>query len=185
MTMKIKAILLIFLLSFFGIVATICPKVIGATSWHDLSQTKRNERILDRAYEDEDKFGGWCKEWVQDIVFDASNGAVYPPPNHKKKDRWKHDPKKYPGSKYCIGRCGPITSARPGEIVQIRWKTSYVPLPNNLHTFIVVSVNSSSITVIDSNGKNKKIVRERELPIHYFDGSEDAKAESFHIYYIL
>lgn len=151
-------------------------------SWHALPQSKRNQKILDRAYKDEDKYvgdeknnlTGQCKAWVQDVVYSASDGAVYPPKTDMDfKDRWYE-------SKYCIGRCAPITSARPGEIVQVRWKESYVKPPENLHTFIVVSVNASTITVIDSNAKNNKTVYERELKTSEFNEN----ADSFSIYYI-
>lgn len=141
--------------------------------WHDLSQSQRNQKILQRAYQDLGQKKGQCKPWVQDVVFAASNGAVYPPKNHPLKDRWRNDPKNT-DSEYCIGRCGPITSASPGEIVQVRWKANVNP-PDNLHTFIVVSVNAS-----DSNGKNKQSVRKRTLQTSNFNKI----ADSFSIYYI-
>ena len=166
-------------------------------SWHALPQTDRNQKILDRAYKDlgkylgdpEDWRPGQCKTWVQDVVFAASNGAVQLPLNHPEKDRWIDDPENT-DSEYCIGRCGPITSARPGEIVQVRWKTSFSAPPRDLHTFIVVSVNATTITVIDSNwiGGNEidrmcyreKTVREHSIDISTFNDN----AKSFTIYSI-
>ena len=165
--------------------APLClPEPLMCMEWHELSQSQRNQKILERAYKDLHQKTKECKAWVQDVVYSASNGDVYPPitdMNHK--DRWIDDPEKT-DSEYCIGRCASIRSAKPGEIVQLRWKESYVPLPNNLHTFIVVSVNASTITVIDSNAENRQIVSERELPISDFDGSDDAKVDSFSIYTI-
>ena len=153
------------------------------TSWHALSQSERNQKILDRAYKDLGKNlgipDGRCKTWVQAVVQSASGGQVYPPKNDKLKDRWINDPKNT-DSEYCIGRCAPITSARPGEIVQVRWKKHVNP-PDNLHTFIVVSVNASTITVIDSNRKNNTTVRDEPINIDKFK----ANADSFSIYYIL
>ena len=155
-----------------------------STSWHALSQSQRNQKILDRAYKDLGKNlgdpAGQCKTWVQAVVYGASGGKVYPPKTDMKhKDRWIDDPENT-DSEYCIGRCGPITSARPGEIVQVRWKENYVDPPLNLHTFIVVSVSASTITVIDSNRKNKTTVRDEPLNIDEFK----ANADSFSIYYI-
>ena len=155
------------------------PRSLMCMEWHELTQTQRNRKILERAYQDLDQKKKECKEWIQDIVFNASDGEVYPPQNHILKDRWIDDPENT-NSEYCIGRSGPITSARPGEIVQVRWKESYKKPPRNLHTFIVVSVNALTITVIDSNAEDQKIVRERDMNISNFDKI----ADSFSIYYI-
>ena len=158
-------------------------------SWHALPQVDRNQKILDRAYRDEDKYVGdpnnWltgqCKAWVQVVVYAASNGEVQLPLNHPTDfSRWIDDPENT-DSEYCIGRRGSILSAKPGEIVQVRWKDTYKEGPNNLHTFIVVSVNFFKITVIDSNWEEDRTVREHEIFTYQFDND---MAESFTIYSI-
>lgn len=157
--------------------------------WHALSQAERNQKILERAYEDLGKYvgdpnndiTGQCKAWVQVVVYAASNGEVQLPLNHPTDfSRWIDDPENT-DSEYCIGRRGSILSAKPGEIVQVQWKDTYKEGPNNLHTFIVVSVNFFKITVIDSNWEEDRTVREHEIFTYQFDND---MAESFTIYSI-
>ena len=144
--------------------------------WHEISQVQRNRKIIDRAFEDLGKRGGQCKAWVYHVVLSASGDKVRLPRNNMAvKDSWFD-------SEFAEGRKASITTAKPGEIVQIRWKEHIAP-PWNLHTLIVVSVDPHEITFIDSNWKGDEMVGERTKKISIFEG-DNAWAESFTIYTI-
>ena len=52
---------------------------IGAapSHWHILTQEERNQKILNRAFNDlEDDVGLNCNRWIRKVVIDASDGAV-------------------------------------------------------------------------------------------------------------
>ena len=145
--------------------------------WHELTQTQRNRKIIDRAYEDlKVEVGRSCKEWVYDVVLSASGGKVKLPWNDPDaKDRWLD-------SEFTEGRTTSITTAKPGEIVQIRWKKG-IGDPHNLHTLIVVSVGPNDITFIDSNWHGDEMVDDQTRSISIFEG-DNAWAKSFTIYTI-
>ena len=165
--------------------APAAPRAIPAipmwADWDETTQYQRAQRMIREARKSVGKFGGQCKAFVSNIVWEASKGAVRLPLNDTElKDRWLDDPKN-PNSEHCVGRRGVlITSARRGEIVQVRWKENHVGPPNNLHTFFVVSVNEDTITVIDSNWGNDEMVREWDMNIADFN----EMADSFTIYTI-
>ena len=148
MSKKVRIAIWLGLIVFLAVGATMSPKAVGSGSndWHDMSQSERNDAILDRADDDlSDEVGESCKEWVRTVIEDASNGHVIIPPNNNSGDSWELD-------EHVFGFCTSILNAKPGEIVQMRWKDNPdVPEDFNIHTAIVYSVSGSGVRFIESN----------------------------------
>ncbi len=153
--------------------------VSSATAgWHDLSQAQRNQAIIDRAYQDDgDLVGVSCKEWVRTVVTEASNYSIIIPSNDDYPCSWRTD-QTY--SQYCIGRCGYIQWANPGEIIQMVFNNG------TPHTAIVVEKTATTITFIESNWDNTPndysdvYVKPREVTFTEFNNS----IQCFSIYFI-
>jgi hypothetical protein len=128
------------------------------TWWHSmLNDSGRNSLILRNAQNYYDgQYGGQCKVWAQNVVYAASRKVVWLPQN---------DP-------YCDWRW--LASANvvatysdrwdgvpwwPGQIIQAQVRTANGG--TSPHTMIVVAVNASSITVIESNWRGDERVRRR------------------------
>lgn len=158
--------------------------------WHEVTQVQRNQKILQTAEEEWNNFKklkesgepiapyGSCKVWAYKVVVSASGGKVRLPLNHPDfKDRWLD-------SQFAEGRKASITTAKPGEIVQIEWKRKEgVGDSDNIHTLIVVSVGPDDITFIDSNWHKDEMLGKRTKSISFFEG-DNASAKSFTIYTI-
>lgn len=129
-----KSLLISLLLSLFTV-------TVAQAGWHELSQSSRNQAIINTACRDlNKKVGLSCKEWVQKVVKNASGGAVAVPQTV--------DPPGYYWycSRYAVGKTGRIENAKPGEIVQMDL-TNYV----NPHTAIILSVSTKGVTFIECN----------------------------------
>lgn len=67
------------LIAIFFTACCLQPNLVYA-GWHEWSQNARNEAILNAAYKDlNKKVNVSCKVWVQNVVKNASNGAVAVP----------------------------------------------------------------------------------------------------------
>jgi hypothetical protein len=124
-----------------------------STSWHDLSQSERNQRILSDGHEDlNDDVGVSCKIWVRNIVREASGNLVTIPSTKSNGYQWYSHP-----DVYAVPQPSPVEWVTPGCIIQMKWRnqngTTYP------HTAIVVSKNSSGMTWIDSNWNGDQVVR--------------------------
>ena len=114
----------------------------GNVQWAVMSQAQRNQEIVWRAWQDIGKSGGECKEWVQNKVAQASYGHVWLPLNNPSPDYyWVYDP-----HQHAIWMSMSIESAQPGNVIQMHLKST-----NGPHTAIVYAVNSSGMTLIESN----------------------------------
>jgi hypothetical protein len=124
------------------------PRAVNATYsdrawWYNLSQTSRVNYILNRAKADNGKYVGVeCKPWVQRVFPSASRNVVDVPPTYPNASGYS-----WYSSPYFV-KAGSITSVLPGDVVQMRWN-------GGPHTFIVVSRQSTGLTVIDSNFSSK------------------------------
>ncbi len=109
--------------------------------WHDLTQAQRNQAIINEANSySNGSYGGQCKVWVQNVVYDASGSSVWLPTNADNCS-WNYSP-------YAVARCGLLDWVSAGEIIQMQLSSAYGSGP---HTLIVTSNNGSQITVKESN----------------------------------
>ena len=142
------------------IVATATATVIG---WHGLSQSQRNSRIINRADNDiGDYTGQSCKEWVRDVVEDASDGLVTIPSTRSNNYQWYSHPYVAP----CLHPF-PINWVQPGQIIQMRWTNNNGT--TTPHTAIVLSKTSSSMTWLDCNWQGDEVVRTHSMTFNYFN----------------
>lgn len=162
--------------------------------WHTISQPERNQRIINRAIKDLNfDVDLSCKEWVREVVKDASNGHVIIPSNIGSGDRWTTDTEHLYGWGAAYHSSTYIMSSHPGSIVQIQWKdNNNIKQGLNIHTAIVLDVSLTHVTFIESNydgtpevaddPKNSpefvKIRRETPEDFHQ-------RVKSFTIYYVL
>lgn len=108
--------------------------------WHDLSQSQRNQAIVDRAVQDNNVcVGQSCKEWVRTVVYSASGGAVTIPSTVDPPGCW------WNYGSYVASGSTRIEWVSPGEIIQMRLRSGIV------HTSIVVSMSPYGVTLIESN----------------------------------
>lgn len=126
----------------------------GNVWWESLSQSQRNQQIINGARLDLgktfDSWNGQCKVWVQNMVYylSVSQKHVWLPPNASPPFYWQIDPYEHAAS-----LIKPIEYASPGEIVQMMLKPAY----GELHTAIVESndyYTTGKITFIESNWPN-------------------------------
>ncbi len=109
--------------------------------WHDLTQTQRNQAILTRAYQNNGQFVNRnCKQWASDVVASASGNCTTLPITATDPNDWYWN-----AGQYVSGRSALISTAVPGEIIQMRL------IPSGPHTAIVYSINSTQVTFIESN----------------------------------
>lgn len=161
--------------NFFAIVFVILVSMlfvaesIAATTWHTLSQSTRNQAIINQTYQYDNTYVGLnCKLWARKIVYDASGKLVTIPSTSSNLYTWKPD-------NNVVGRSGLIQYAQPGEIVQMLLKSGIE------HTAIVLAVSPTGITFIESNWNGDEIVHTRFVTFTKFK----QQVSSFSIYYIL
>lgn len=111
--------------------------------WHYLSQYERDRAICQMALSYPNGYyftnnGGECKEWVREVVYRASRGAVTIPANATS-STWVWSPN--------VAQYWPQYPSR-GDIIQMQWSTT-------LHTMIVLSSDNYGINVIDCNWYNR------------------------------
>lgn len=137
-----------FFVLFLGVSLFLSSVLQAAAGWHQWSQTTRNGAITNRALQDNGKQFGVeveCKGWVQNVVYAASNGAVWLPSNrpYPYEYMWYADPN-------VAGMTAYINWVKPGQILQMRiWSRKEQALVP--HTTIVLSVDSGGLWVIDNN----------------------------------
>jgi hypothetical protein len=159
----------------------------GASNWHNLSDSQRNQFILDEARKwitNPLSWGGQCKWWLQNKVVNvASGGAVYLPQNFSSPGhtyhlaKWKNSSDVqvvWQGAYYCPARFA--SNLKPGHIIQMRFQDG------GLHTALIESVNAYNMMWIDANWSpnNDELVRR-----HYFGlGDWSRKVEAWTVYQI-
>lgn len=115
----------------------------GTNPWHSMAQWQRNQAIVSRAYQDNDrKVGVQCKVWVQNVLYSVSGGHVWLPQNNPAPNDWYWQNDQ---NGHVVGMSIPIQYVQIGWIIQMRLKSG-IP-----HTAIVVGNNGYGITFIDSN----------------------------------
>ncbi len=112
----------------------------AVSNWHSLSQNARNQAIVDEvANWSTGDDGGQCKTWVQlNVVPNASGLSGLIPTNSSDVCYWNY-------GQYVQGRSQSISSALPGEIVQMRLSGG------GPHTLIVLAIGGGYIYVAESN----------------------------------
>lgn len=136
------------------------------TGWHNLSQTQRNRLILARANQDLGRNTGLqCKEWVRQVVKDASGNEVVIPSTRSNNYEWN-------GHRYVASysRTCPPRGIAPGHIIQMVW-TNQSNGVTNPHTAIILSSTSSGMTWIDCNWLRDERVRIHEVTYEQFERS--------------
>lgn len=111
-------------------------------SWHSMTQTQKNNALINRAYQDVNTTGGQCKVWIQNMVYATSGSHVWLPVNNPSPNDWYwvYDP-----NGHAIGMSTMLEWITPGYIIQMRLDGG-IP-----HTAIVVSKDSAGLTLVDSN----------------------------------
>jgi hypothetical protein len=131
-----------------------------AAQWKALSQTSRNQLILDRTAKDIGKVVGiQCKPWVSKVVLEASTNVASvtqtvtsPTDMTTNAEGWAL----YQPHAYAIGMSSNIRDVQPGWIVQMRLHNSTSHAFTNPHTAIVVGKTSTGVNFVDSNFVNHK-----------------------------
>jgi len=117
----------------------------NSTWWHNLSQTTRNALIVLSACEDlGENTGLSCKEWVRDVVEEASSQSAIIPSTKPNLYQWYAHP-------YVTATSAStsIQNASTGSIIQMKWS-----LPSGgstPHTAIIVAHASNGMWWIDCN----------------------------------
>lgn len=144
--------------------------VVYAVDWHSMSQTARDQAIIDRGLRDVGKYVGLnCKEWVQKVVSEASSRAVYIPTTMSSPNDYLWNSAPYVG-----GMCMSIRNIKPGRIVQMKWLSTGGP-----HTFIVTSVISSGMNIVESNSNWDLKVSARFWTFQDFEAKVGSKFSVF------
>ena len=152
---------------------------VQATSyWHNLVDSERNQLILDEAQSQVGCYGGQCKAWVQNVVWDASWDTVWLPLNYYN-----------PGDTYHLARWSPENSDvsvvlrstslisnyagwfKPGQIIQMR---HHAGASNTPHTMIIKLAMPWGFMVIDSNWDGTGYVSEHWISASWLDSYVDA-----------
>lgn len=144
--------------------------------WRGLSQSSRNLAIATRArtYTGRTGFPN-CKEWVRQVVLEASRSIVTIPQTLPTSSGWY-----WGASPYVASMSAGIASVQPGWVLQMNVKLSngsWTP-----HTAIVLSRTSTSIRVIEANWSAGKVT-ERDVPMADFGNPNKIYLYSCH--YIL
>lgn len=125
------------------------------SAWHDLSDTQRNQKILEEAESWAGQKGGQCKEWVRAVVKNASGGIVNIPSTYTGAGTYylaKWTPE-YPSSDAAVVRrstsniCNYWSSFSAGQIVQMRHDYKGA----TPHTMIIILPTPWGFWVGDSN----------------------------------
>lgn len=158
----------------FGIVCTAAGMPLMANLWHGLSQSQRNAEILDVALDQVGNYTGLqCKHWVQEVVFEASDGAVYPPTN-KNNYTWNSHSKVR-----TLPKPFPINAVQPGHIIQMQWKNRNGTVYP--HTAIVKSKTSTKMTWVDCNWNGDETVTTHSVKFTDFNS---AVGHNYNVYEI-
>lgn len=132
------------IVALFGLVCSAAAAPSLANWWHGLSQNQRNAEIREVALDQVgDSTGMQCKHWVQEVVYEASQGAVYPPTN-KNNYTWNSHSKVR-----ALPKPFPINAVQPGHIIQMQWRNNNGTVYP--HTAIVKSRTSTKMTWVDCN----------------------------------
>lgn len=147
----------------------------SASWWHGLSQSSRDNKILSAALSHVgENTGLQCKEWVRDVVKEASQNTVTIPATKPNKYQWYSHP-----YVYGIPQPSPVQWATPGSIIQMKWTA-----PNGTvtpHTAVVKSHTSSGVYWVDCNWDYDTTVK-----VHFVSYTSFANAvgSSYTIYFI-
>ncbi len=144
------------------------PTLADKAWWRGLSQTARNQAILERAWQDNGRNVGLnCKQWVTKVVLEASKAVVNLPRTLPDGNGWYFDT-----SPYTVSMSANIRNSQPGWIVQTNWKTASGG--TTPHTLIVAGRGPTGVYVIESNwcsSANCNTVNTRFVPFTAFEGS--------------
>lgn len=156
--------------------------------WHALSQSEKNQRILQVALDDYGvKVRKSCKEWVRKVIKQASNEHVNIPSNTSNGDSWKPDTAGH-AIRYRYNRSPALLETSPGHIVQMQWKAGVGSRDSeyNMHTAIVLSVLPNGVFFIESNYDNTpKNVEDAVVNIRFVSEKEfQEQVQAFSVYYI-
>lgn len=122
-------------------------------SWHALEQSERNQKILRRALDDYgDNVGESCKEWVRDVIEEATGRHVVIRSNNESGDSWEPDPEGHV-IRYRHNTKPALLNTTPGDIVQMQWRAGFGSSnpKSKMHTAIVLSVFLNGVLFIESN----------------------------------
>lgn len=155
-------------------------------SWHAMEQSERNSRILEVAL---DYYGNnvelSCKEWVRDVIEEATNGHVKVPSNTPAGDSWGPDPESHI-IRYRYNSEPAILDTTPGDIVQMQWKPGIGSSDSeyNMHTAIVLSVFQNGVIFIESNyDKTPEDVSDAVVSIRFESEQKfNQKVQAFSVY---
>lgn len=155
------------------------PEVASATgvnSWHRLTQTDRNQRIINTAYQDLGRRRGQCKTWIQEVVLRASQVHVPLPLNATSPNNWYWESDPY---NHAIGMSMRLENVPVGNIIQMRLQNG------TPHTAIVAGRTRDGVTFLESNRHNNdETVRLEPITYKKFYG-DLGPARLFSVYYIL
>ncbi len=117
--------------------------------WHYLlTQAGRNNAIYWTAQSvPNGTYGGQCKVWVQNVVWNASNRTVWLPTNSSNCDwmwNWSSDVEIVAQDRW------DGVAFRPGQIVQAQVRYSQWPYTSP-HTMIIAWADANYVSVIESN----------------------------------
>ncbi|MDO8537093.1 MAG: hypothetical protein Q7R94_02510 [bacterium] len=149
----------------------VCAVAPARAQWHNWSQGQRNNAIVSRALTQNGAYTGvQCKEWVQNVVYSASGGAVWLPLNQPNLYQWYPSP-----NVWAVPYCPSIYSASPGSVIQMKWNSTP-------HTAIVYSTTGSGMWWIDCNWNH-----DTRVTMHFVSYSQfmSATSNSFYtVYYV-
>jgi hypothetical protein len=140
-----------------------------AQSWNSLTQTQRNDEIVNAGTPDIGKYGGECKTWVQNLVYATSKYQVWLPSTEPNNYMWQY-------SNNVVGVNMPIQYVQVGWILQLKLKSTGGP-----HTAIVFAVQSGGVWLLDSNWDLDGIVRLHYMTFATFNNTFSA----FSAYFVL
>ena len=157
-------------------------------SWHALEQSERNQKILRVALDDYgDNVGESCKEWVRDVIEEATDGHVVILSNNESGDSWEPDPEGHV-IRYRHNTNPALLNTTPGDIVQMQWNAGVGSSDSeyNMHTAIVLSVFPNGVIFIESNyDKTPKNVEDAVVGIRFVSEEEFQKqVQAFSVYSI-
>lgn len=159
-------------------------------SWHALEQSERNHRILQGALDYYgDNVGLSCKEWVRDVIEEASNGDVIIPSNNGSGDGWQIDPSGGGDVILSHQNSSPaLLNTTPGAIVQMQWKAGLYSNDSNynIHTAIVLHVLSDGVIFVESNYDSTPRNESDAIVSIRFQSEQDfaEKVQAYSVYYI-
>lgn len=155
--------------------------------WRALTQSARNQAIVDRTFQDLGKnVGIECKPWAQRVVSQASTnvatlGLTVTSPTNQTLNPWGWGLEQ--PHAYTVGVSTGIQNVQPGWIVQMR-----VPLSGGgitPHTAIVLGRSSTEISWIESNWRHDTTVRIRTQTFDEFLAQVQRDGEyQYSVYYI-